>query len=116
MAGRATQPDRPNSDVLKHWVNGLHTARRPRDMWIIDFGWEMSEEEAALYELPFEYAVARIRPERVARQERGYALKWWQHERPRPDMWENFKRKQRYLATARVASTDVHMVTIFDRS
>jgi hypothetical protein len=54
VAGRATQPDRPNSDVLKHWVNGLHTACRLRDMWIIDFGWEMSQAEAAdnLRDLP----------------------------------------------------------------
>ena len=29
--------------------------RRPRNMWIIDFGADMPEEDAALYELPFEY-------------------------------------------------------------
>ena len=33
---------RPNSDVLKPWVNGLDLTRRRRDMWIIDFGWTMS--------------------------------------------------------------------------
>ena len=44
---------RPNADVLKPWVNGLDVTRRPRDMWIIDFGWTMSEPDAALYEAPF---------------------------------------------------------------
>lgn len=40
---------RPNSDVVKPWINGLDVTRRPRDMWIVDFGWEMNEGEAALY-------------------------------------------------------------------
>ena len=44
---------RPNSDVLTPWVNGLDLTRRGRDMWIVDFGWTMSEREAALYEAPF---------------------------------------------------------------
>ena len=32
---------RPNADVLKPWVNGMDVTRRPRDMWIVDFGWDM---------------------------------------------------------------------------
>ena len=52
---------KPNSDVLKPWINGLDVTRRPRDMWIVDFGWEMSEAEAALYERPFAHrARARL--------------------------------------------------------
>ena len=46
---------RPNADVLRPWVNGLDVTRRPRDMWIIDFGWKMSEGDAALYEAPSDY-------------------------------------------------------------
>jgi hypothetical protein len=45
---------RPNADVLKPWMNGLDVTRRPRDKWIIDFGWTMSEadvEPRALIEL-----------------------------------------------------------------
>jgi type II restriction/modification system DNA methylase subunit YeeA len=45
---------RPNSDVVKPWANGLDVTRRPRDMWIIDFGVAMSEAEASLYEMPFD--------------------------------------------------------------
>ena len=29
-------------------MNGMDVTRRPADKWIIDFGWEMSEGEAAL--------------------------------------------------------------------
>ncbi|HUB12608.1 MAG TPA: DNA methyltransferase, partial [Acetobacteraceae bacterium] len=32
---------RPNSDVLRPWVNGMDLTRRPSDTWIIDFGWTM---------------------------------------------------------------------------
>ena len=46
---------RPNSDVVKPWVNGLDITRRPRNMWIIDFGVDMSEADAALYEAPYQF-------------------------------------------------------------
>ena len=55
---------RPNSDVLKPWVNGLDLTRRPRDMWIIDFGWTMGEGEAALYERPFTDVLEKVKPGR----------------------------------------------------
>ena len=38
------------ADVLKPWVNGMDVTRRPADKWIVDFGWDMSEVGAALYE------------------------------------------------------------------
>jgi type II restriction/modification system DNA methylase subunit YeeA len=40
-----------NRAVLRPWNNGFDVTRRPRDMWIVDFGWEMSENEAALLRL-----------------------------------------------------------------
>ena len=46
---------RPNCEVLCPWVNGMDLTRRSADKWIIDFGGEMSEAEAALYEAPFAY-------------------------------------------------------------
>ena len=53
---------RPNSNVLRPWMNGMDVTRRPADKWIIDFGWEMSEGEAALYEAPFAHCLAKIKP------------------------------------------------------
>ena len=32
---------RPNSDVLRPWMNGMDVTRRPADKWIVDFGWDM---------------------------------------------------------------------------
>ncbi len=45
----------PNSDVLKRWLNASDITRQSRDMWIVDFGTDASMEEAAQYEVPFEY-------------------------------------------------------------
>ncbi|CAJ0881415.1 hypothetical protein AMST5_03243 [freshwater sediment metagenome] len=77
-----------NSDVLRPWVNGLDLTRRPRDMWIVDFGWEMSEEGAALYEEPFAYIREHVKPERDRNRRASYAKNWWRHVEPRPAMWE----------------------------
>ncbi|MBI3275712.1 MAG: class I SAM-dependent DNA methyltransferase, partial [Methylocystis sp.] len=78
---------RPNSDVLRPWVNGLDVTRRPRDMWVIDFGWEMSEREAAMYEAPFAHVIEHVKPERDKNRRDAYKKNWWRHVEPRPAMW-----------------------------
>ena len=40
---------RPNSDVLRPWLNGTAIVQRPLSRWIID----TSRDDFALYELPF---------------------------------------------------------------
>src|SRR3954468_10286910 len=79
---------RPNSDVLRPWQNGLDVTRRPRDMWIIDFGWQMSEREASLFEAPFEYVREHVLPERKKNRRESYASRWWRHVEPRPALME----------------------------
>ena len=37
----------------------MDITRQPPDRWIIDFGWKMSETEAALYEAPFAYVLRK---------------------------------------------------------
>ena len=56
----ANPNSRPNADVLKPWVNGMDMTRRPAGKWIIDFGWTMSECDAALYEEPFRWVRDRV--------------------------------------------------------
>ena len=51
----ANPNSRTNADVLKPWVNGMDMTRRPAGKWIVDFGWTMSENAAALYEEPFRW-------------------------------------------------------------
>lgn len=94
---------RPNSDVLKPWRNGMDVTRRPADKWIIDFGWTMSEAEAALYEAPYHYARMTVLPERIETQREEYRTSWWQHVRPRQEMWAAIGEKASVLVTSRVS-------------
>ena len=55
---------RTNADVLKPWINGMDLTRRPAGNWIVDFGWTMSEGDAALYEEPFRWAKEHVYPMR----------------------------------------------------
>ena len=94
---------RPNSDVLWPWVNGMDLVRRPSDKWIIDFGWEMSEVNAAYYEAPFAHLQEHVAPVRRLNRRELYARNWWRHVEPRPGMWRKLKELNRYLVTPTVA-------------
>ena len=60
-----TNPNgRPNADVLKPWMNGMDVTRRSGGKWIVDFGHEMDEADAALYEAPFAHVVEHVKPVR----------------------------------------------------
>lgn len=92
---------RPNSDVVRRVASGVDLVRRSRGKWTIDFGL-MTMEEAAKYELPFEYVKTHILPVRKSRRD-DYRGQWWQYARPRPEMREALKPHPRYISTPEVA-------------
>ncbi|MDE2987825.1 MAG: class I SAM-dependent DNA methyltransferase [Chloroflexota bacterium] len=94
---------RPNSDVVLPWKNGLDITRRPRDMFLIDFGIEASHSDAALYERPFRYVEDHVRPYRLKSRERSAREDWWIHQRARPEMRSATAPLNRFIGTARVA-------------
>ena len=94
---------RPNSDVLKPWVNGMDLTRRPTGKWIVDFGWSMTQEEAALYEAPFQHTKEHVYPMRQQNRREAYRIHWWRHVEPRPGMWDALDGLSRYIATPCVA-------------
>ena len=94
---------RPNSDVLRPWMNGMDVTRRSADKWIIDFGWEMSERDAALYEAPFTYCLKHVKPDRTKNRREAYAKFWWRHVEPRPGMWRALKPLSRFIVTPEVS-------------
>ncbi len=94
---------RPNADVVVPWVNGLDLTRRPRGMFIIDFGADAAEAAAAAYEAPFEYALQHVRPVRATNRRRAYRERWWLHVEPRPAMRVALAPLRRFIATPRVA-------------
>ena len=94
---------KPNSDVLKRWVTGTDIMRRSRDMWVIDFGTDMPEDEAALYEAPFEYVKEKVKPNRIKNKMRWRAENWWLHGYPATTMRTALSTLQRYIATPKVS-------------
>ena len=94
---------RPNADVLRPWVNGMDLTRRLAGKWIVDFGWEMSEADAALYEAPFAHVREHVYPKRQENRAASVRRLWWRHERPRPEMRQALKGMARFIATPRVA-------------
>ncbi len=99
----APNPDgRINGDVVRPWINGLDITRRPRGMWIIDFG-ELSEREAALYEAPFEYVRENVRPGRMVGRRVRRAERWWLHGETVPGLRGAISTLARYAATPRVS-------------
>ena len=77
---------RPNSDVLRPWMNGMDVTRRPADKWIVDFGWSMVREEAALYDAPYRHAREHVHPMRQRNRRESYRTGWWRHMEPRQGM------------------------------
>lgn len=91
---------RPNADVVVPWVNGMDINRRPRGMFIVDFGTDMTELDAAEYEAPYEFVSIHVREARA--KSRTTRSEWWLHERPRPAMRNAVNILSRYIATSMV--------------
>ena len=94
---------RPNSNVLKPLANGMDVTRRPQDKWIIDFGHEMSEADAALYEAPFAHIAGHVKPARDGNRRDDLRRNWWRHDRSGQTMFRRIGALLRYIATPRVA-------------
>jgi len=94
---------RSNSDVVRPWANGLDITRRPRGMYVIDFGVDMTEEQAALYQMPFEYLREHVMAKRRENNREGYRVKWWIHGEARPAMRKALKPLMRFIGTPEVA-------------
>ena len=101
--GQPNPNGRPNSEIVKPWFNGLDITRRQRDMWIIDFGTDMPEAEASLYELPFAYAKEHVQPTRVGKREARTNEMWWLFQWSRPVMRKAIKNLPRFIVTPEVS-------------
>ena len=94
---------RPNSDVLRPWINGMDVTRRGADKWIVDFGWRMAEDEAALYQAPFQHVLKHVKPTRATNKREAYAQFWWRHVEPRQGMWAALASLKRCIVTPTVS-------------
>ena len=85
----------------------MDMTRRPAGKWIVDFGWTMSENAAALYEEPFRWVRERVY-QVFMDTPRGHRSKprrkhWWRHSRPYPEMRQALDTLSRFIATPTVA-------------
>ncbi len=94
---------RPNSDVILPWLSGIDIVQRPRNLWIIDFGIDMSIEDASLYEQPFEYVEKHVKLQRASNRIERLRTKWWIHRGPGIAMRSAKRTLDRYIVTLRVA-------------
>jgi hypothetical protein len=92
-----------NKEVVRPWVNGMDITRRPSDTWIVDFGGEITEADAMLFDNPFTYVVENIKPERVSNNRAARAKYWWRHGEIMPAMRASLSKLPRFIGTARVA-------------
>lgn len=94
---------RPNSDVVRPWLNGLDVTRRNRDMWIADFGAEMTQADAAMYEAPFAFVTEYVKPTRVGKREARTNERYWLFQWSRPVMRRAITGLSRFIVTPEVA-------------
>ncbi len=94
---------KPNHEVVRPLCNAMNITRRPLDTWIVDFGTEMSESDAALYEVPFDYVTRVVKPISEKNKDAVVARNWWRHARPRIDMRSALKTLKRFIATPAVS-------------
>jgi hypothetical protein len=94
---------RSNADVLRPWANGQTLAKRSGDDWIVDFGTELTEVQASMYQKPFEYVRRHVKPERAQNNRDAYRKYWWRHAEARSGLRKACFGLSRVIATPRVA-------------
>ena len=103
MLSRPINPNgRPNSDVVKRRLGGIDVSSRPRDGWIIDFGVNMTEKDASLYEWPFEYVKEHVKPIRDKNNRLRTKMRWWIHGEARPGLRNAIANLTRCIVTPEV--------------
>ena len=103
MLGQGNPNGKPNSDVVKRWMRGRDINQVSSNTWIIDFGIDMSEADATLYEAPYQYVLENVKPERINNRMRRRAQLWWLHGSAAPNMRRAIAGLPRYIATSMVS-------------
>jgi type II restriction/modification system DNA methylase subunit YeeA len=92
-----------NALVVRPLCNGLDITRRWGDRWVVDFGTSIPLSEAAMFEAPFTYINAHVRPLREKNNRDSYRKFWWRHAEARPGMRKALSTACRYIVTVAVA-------------
>lgn len=77
----------------------MDMTRRWSDTWIVDFGVDMPEQDAALFEVPFMHVRQHVYPERQKTRAERERKNWWLMARPIPAMRVALASLNRFVAT-----------------
>ena len=88
-----------NAEVVRHSVNARDITGVRQERWIVDFGADMSEDQASLYEMPFQYVREHVKPIRDRSRRDTYRTRYWIHAEPRPKMRRALDKLTRFIAT-----------------
>jgi hypothetical protein len=101
-AERLIALDPRHVEVIRPWRNGRDLAKRPRDLFAIDFGIR-TESEAAAYPLLFDMVRDRVKPMRDANPDRGRRENWWRYGRTNENLRESVDGLAHYVVTLEVS-------------
>ncbi len=91
---------RPNSEVVFKFIAGADLTGRPRGRHIIDFGSDMSREDAALFEMPYKWVKENVFPERSQHSNQKIKRYWWRHQATTDKLIAAMTPLRRWLATS----------------
>jgi type II restriction/modification system DNA methylase subunit YeeA len=94
---------KPNSDLLKPWLNGGAIVKRLPPAWIIDTGTDLKLNDFSLYEKSYAHAFKFVKPQRDENKREHRRLNWWLHAETCPGMRTAIIGQQRFLTTPRVS-------------
>lgn len=78
-------------------------SRRPQNIWIIDFGHNMTLEQAASYAAPYNHVVKAVKPIRDRVRRKSHRRKWWLFGDTRPGLRDSIAILKRYIVTPRIS-------------
>jgi type II restriction/modification system DNA methylase subunit YeeA len=100
--------EKPNTDVIKPWLNANDMKLRPSHRFIIDFN-SLDLEAAALYEAPFEYVKKVVKPKRDKNKNKKRREEWWKLGRTGAALKRAQRPLTRLLITGRVGKHRVFL-------
>ena len=99
LLGGVNPHGKPNSDVLRPYLNGRDLVQTDSERWVVDFGVGTPVEAAALYEAPFKHIVECVKPQREQNNDKWRRSHWWLLGRTLPDFREATAKLSRYIGT-----------------
>jgi hypothetical protein len=96
---RTNPHGKPNSDVIKPWINGDILLKSRARKFIIDYFGVSDQASASQYEGPFEHLKAKVLQERQNNRDERLTKLWWLHRRSAEDMRLATRPIPRFIAT-----------------